>query len=331
MNKADLRIVYMGTPEFAVESLRRLVEGGYNVVGVITMPDKPAGRGHKLQASPVKQYAQACNLPLLQPERLKDEVFLDALRSWHADLQIVVAFRMLPEVVWSMPRWGTFNLHASLLPQYRGAAPINRAIINGETETGVTTFFLQQEIDTGNVIRQVRTPIADTDNAGTLHDRLMLLGAQAVVDTVADILADNIRPVPQAALPAAEPLRTAPKIFKEDCRVDWHQPAAAIHNFVRGLAPYPAAWTELTLPDGEIVPAKLFETRPLPAERSSAPSAEPAPFPSAETLPPAGTVRTDGKSYLHIVATDGFVDILSLQLPGKKRMATGEWLRGMRF
>ncbi|MDR0896156.1 MAG: methionyl-tRNA formyltransferase [Prevotellaceae bacterium] len=316
MKKEDLRIVYMGTPEFAVESLRCLVDGGYNVVGVITMPDKPAGRGHKLQTSPVKQYAQTHHLPLLQPERLKDETFIDALRGWHADLQIVVAFRMLPEVVWNMPRWGTFNLHASLLPQYRGAAPINWAVINGDTETGVTTFFLQHEIDMGNIIRQVRIPIAETDNAGVVHDKLMFLGGQVVTATVDDILADCIHPVSQDAITPSEPLRPAPKIFKETCRIDWHQPIAAIYNFVRGLAPHPAAWTELTLPDGETVQVKLFETKKIFAD---------------QPLPPAGAVQTDGKSYLRIAAADGFVEVLSLQLPGKKQMKTAEWLRGTRF
>jgi methionyl-tRNA formyltransferase len=302
----------MGTPDFAVEPLRRLVEGGYNVVGVITMPDKPAGRGHKLQASPVKQYAQAHALPLLQPERLKEESFLAALRALRADLQIVVAFRMLPEVVWAMPRLGTFNLHASLLPQYRGAAPINWALINGETETGVTSFFLQHDIDTGHVIRQVRTPITDTDDAGTLHDRLMLLGAQTVVDTVDDILADDIRPVAQEDLPVAAPLRPAPKIFKETCHIDWNQPAADIRNFIRGLSPYPTAWTEFTLPNGEKVPVKLFEAKVIL---------------SGDSAP--GTIQTDGKSYLRIAASDGFIEVRSLQLPGKKRMKTDEWLRGL--
>ena len=206
MKKEDLRIVYMGTPEFAVESLRCLVEGGYNVVGVITMPDKPAGRGHRLQPSPVKQYAQERGLPLLQPEKLKNEDFLEALRAWQADLQIVVAFRMLPQVVWAMPRLGTFNLHASLLPQYRGAAPINWAVINGETETGLTTFFLRQEIDTGEVIRQVRVPIADTDDVGAVHDRLMLLGGQLVTDTVDDILAGRVTPIPQEQMPTDTPV-----------------------------------------------------------------------------------------------------------------------------
>ena len=295
MKKEDLRIVYMGTPDFAVESLRCLVEGGYNVVGVITMPDKPAGRGHRLQQSPVKQYALAHGLPLLQPEKLKDEAFLAQLRAWRADLQVVVAFRMLPEVVWAMPRLGTFNLHASLLPQYRGAAPINWAVINGDTETGVTTFFLKHEIDTGEVIRQERVPIADTDDAGTVHDRLMQLGGRVVVETV-------------DAIPA-------PKIFKDTCRIDWDRPLKQVYDFVRGLAPYPAAWTELHQPGQEPVVLKVFEAEKLPGAHGL----------------PVGTVLTDGKTYLRVAVRDGLLGIRSLQLPGKKRLHVDELLRGFRM
>lgn len=312
MKKEDLRIVYMGTPEFAVEPLRCLVEGGYHIVGVITMPDKPAGRGHKLQQSPVKQYALEHGLPLLQPERLKDETFLQQLRAWQADLQIVVAFRMLPEVVWAMPRLGTFNLHASLLPQYRGAAPINWAVINGDTETGVTTFFLKREIDTGEVIRQERVPIADADDAGTVHDRLMLLGGRVVMQTVDDILADAVRPIPQEQMAAAGPLRPAPKIFKETCRIDWNRPVKQVYDFVRGLAPYPAAWTELHQPGREPVVLKVFETEKLPGSHAC----------------PVGTVQTDGKTCLRVAVADGWVGIRALQLPGKKRLRTEELLRG---
>ena len=315
MEKEALRIVYMGTPEFAVESLRRLVEGGYNVVGVITMPDKPAGRGHKLQFSPVKQYALEHNLPLLQPEKLKDETFLEALRAWKADLQIVVAFRMLPEVVWNMPRLGTFNLHASLLPQYRGAAPINWAVINGDTETGITTFFLKHEIDTGEVIQQVRIPIADTDDAGTVHDKLMLLGGQLVTETVDAILNGTVKTIPQEQMAGEVELRPAPKIFKETCRIDWHQPVKRIYDFVRGLAPYPAAWTELTQPDGTTIVLKIFETEKILQSHDQTP----------------GTIRTDGKSFLHMAAKDGWVGIRSLQLPGKKRLKVDELLRGFRM
>ena len=315
MKKEDLRIVYMGTPEFAVESLRCLVEGGYNVVGVITMPDKPAGRGHRLQPSPVKQYAQERGLPLLQPEKLKNEDFLEALRAWQADLQIVVAFRMLPQVVWAMPRLGTFNLHASLLPQYRGAAPINWAVINGETETGLTTFFLRQEIDTGEVIRQVRVPIADTDDVGAVHDRLMLQGGQLVTDTVDDILAGRVTPIPQEQMPTDTPLRPAPKIFKDTCRIDWNRPAKQVYDFIRGLSPYPAAWTELQQPGQPPVVLKIFESEKLPQPHSLTP----------------GMVQTDGKTYLRVAVADGFVGIRSLQLPGKRRLSVEELLRGFRL
>ena len=315
MNKEDLRIVYMGTPDFAVEALRCLVEGGYNVVGVITMPDKPAGRGHKLQQSPVKQYALAHGLPLLQPEKLKDEAFLAQLRAWNADLQIVVAFRMLPEVVWAMPRLGTFNLHASLLPQYRGAAPINWAVINGDTETGVTTFFLKHEIDTGEVIRQERVPIADTDDAGTVHDRLMLLGGRVVTETVDAILAGTAASIPQEQMAASGSLRPAPKIFKDTCRIDWSRSVKQVYDFVRGLSPYPAAWTELHQPGQEPVVLKVFETEKLPGHHDQ----------------PVGAVMTDGKTYLRVAAADGWVGIRSLQLPGKKRLHVDELLRGFRL
>lgn len=308
MTKQDLRIVFMGTPEFAVASLDALVGGGYNVVGVVTMPDKPAGRGYKMQFSAVKEYALAHNLPLLQPEKLKNEEFLDALRALHADLQIVVAFRMLPEVVWAMPPLGTFNLHGSLLPQYRGAAPINWAIINGEQETGVTTFFLQQEIDTGDLILQKRTPITDGDNAGTIHDRLMSIGAAAVVETVDCIIAGNAPKTPQ---PQGVTLKSAPKIFKETCRVDWKQSCHQIFNFVRGLSPYPAAWSVLHT-DDKTIDIKLFEVTREPA---------------AHTLQ-AGQVVCDGKNFLKVAVADGFVKIESLQPAGKKRMSAADWLRG---
>lgn len=311
MDKSELKIVYMGTPDFAVEPLRCLVEGGYNVVGVITMPDKPAGRGHKIQYSPVKQYALEHNLPLLQPEKLKDEAFIEALRAWKADLQIVVAFRMLPEVVWTMPPLGTFNLHASLLPQYRGAAPINWAVINGDTETGITTFFLKHEIDTGEVIQQVRIPIADTDDVGIVHDKLMILGGKLVVETVDAILAGTVHSVPQQTL-ITEELRPAPKIFKDTCRIRWDQPVKRVYDFVRGLSPYPAAWTELRKPDGSVETLKIFQT---------------AKIEQAHQLP-TGTIRTDGKTYLRVAVLGGFIDVLSLQLPGKKRLPVAELLRG---
>ena len=325
MKKEDLRIVYMGTPDFAVEALHQLVEGGYNVVGVITMPDKPAGRGHKIQYSPVKQYALEQNLPLLQPEKLKDEAFVQALREWKADLQIVVAFRMLPEVVWSMPRLGTFNLHASLLPQYRGAAPINWAVINGDTETGITTFFLKHEIDTGEVIQQVRVPIADTDNVEIVHDKLMMLGGKLVVETVDAILNGVVKPVPQEEMAVVGELRPAPKIFKETCRIDWNQPVKKVYDFIRGLSPYPAAWSELVSPEGEVVVVKIFETEKYIRNEGKRCRN------SRGCFCKVGSIETDGKKYIKVAVPGGFVSVLSLQLPGKKRLKTDELLRGFRL
>ena len=317
VEKKNLRIVYMGTPDFAVEALRCLVEGGYNVVGVITMPDKPAGRGHKLQFSPVKQYALEHNLPLLQPEKLKDEAFVEALRAWKADLQIVVAFRMLPEVVWNMPRLGTFNLHASLLPQYRGAAPINWAVINGETETGITTFFLKHEIDTGEVIQQVRIPIADTDNVGVVHDKLMELGGRLVVETVDHILTDTIRPIPQEEMAVKGPLHPAPKIFKETCKMDWQgRPLKPLYDFVRGLSPYPAAWSEMKdEATGKVYTLKIYETEKEPCVCHE----------------PAGKVVSDGKTYLKVAVDGGYLRLKEIQLTGKKRMRIEDFLRGFRM
>lgn len=305
----------MGTPDFAVESLRCLVEGGYNVVGVITMPDKPAGRGHKVQFSPVKQYALEQGLPLLQPERLKDESFIEALRAWQADLQIVVAFRMLPQVVWDMPRLGTFNLHASLLPQYRGAAPINWAVMNGDTETGITTFFLQHEIDTGEVIQQVKVPIAETDNVGIVHDKLMMLGGKLVVETVDAILNGSVKSIPQEEMAVVGELKPAPKIFKETCRIDWTRSAKHVYDFIRGLSPYPAAWTELHQPEGDVLTLKVFESERIEKTHNN----------------PVGAIDTDGKNYLHVAVSDGWIAIKSLQLPGKKRLKTDELLRGFKI
>lgn len=315
MDKKDLRIVYMGTPEFAVESLKRLVEGGYNIVGVITMPDKPMGRhGSVLQPSPVKQYAVSQGLKVLQPEKLKNEEFVAELRSLNADLQIVVAFRMLPEVVWNMPRLGTFNLHASLLPQYRGAAPINWAVINGDTETGITTFFLKHEIDTGEIIDQVRVPIADTDNVEVVYERLMHLGGDLVLKTVDAILEGSVKTIPQEELAQVGELRPAPKIFKETCRIDWTIGVKRIYDFVRGLSPYPAAWTELYQEGTDPVMLKIFETEKLFCEHSLA----------------SGTIVTDCKTYFKIASSDGYVNVLSLQLAGKKRMEINDFLRGYR-
>ena len=317
MTKESLRIVYMGTPDFAVESLRCLVEGGYNVVGVVTGPDKAVGRhGSVLQPTPVKQYAVEHGLRVLQPEKLKDEAFIEELRSLQADLQIVVAFRMLPEVVWAMPPLGTFNLHASLLPQYRGAAPINWAVINGDTETGVTTFFLKHEIDTGAVIRQVRVPISDTDCVGDVHDRLMLLGGQVVCDTVDAIIDGSAEATPQEQMLPDEELRPAPKIFKDTCRIEWQRPAKQVYDFIRGLSPYPAAWTTLVTPDNEEIVLKIYEAEKLDCAAKSY---------------PCGTIDTDGKSYLHVYAADGGLSIRVLQLAGKKRMGVEDFLRGSRL
>ncbi len=315
MKKEDLRIIFMGTPEFAVASLKALVEGEYNVVAVITMPDKPAGRGHKLQMSAVKEYALEVGLPIMQPERLKDETFIEELRSYKADLQIVVAFRMLPEVVWNMPPQGTFNLHASLLPQYRGAAPINWAVINGDTETGVTSFFLQHEIDTGNVIIQEKTAIGPNDNAGIVHDKLMLMGASHVTRTVDMICTGEVSSIPQNEMNAGE-LRPAPKIFKETCRINFEQTAAQVHNFVRGLAPYPGAWCEVSLTNDEnLQVVKIFRAEPISEAHKHI----------------AGQVFIDKKNYLRISTSDGYLNVLELQLPGKKRMEAKDVLNGIKL
>lgn len=317
MEKKDLRIVFLGTPEFAVESLRRILDEGYNVVGVVTMPDKIAGRGHKLIHSAVKDFALSRGLHIMQPEKLKDEAFVEELRSLHADLFVVIAFRMLPEVVWGMPPLGTFNLHASLLPRYRGAAPINRAVMNGDTETGVTTFFLQQGMDTGDILRQERIAIGPDEDAGSVHDRLMMLGADLTLDTIRHIVAGDLRPVPQDELLKHEPATPAPKIFKETCRIDWTLTAAALHNHVRGLAPYPAAWTVLRDSEGNETELQVFAVRVLSGETSSQ---------------PAGTllVRADGR--MAVATADGLVlEILELRAAGRKRMPAADYLRGARL
>ena len=313
MEKKDLKIVFFGTPDFAVESLKRLVEGGYNVVGVVTMPDKPAGRGHHLLQSDVKKYAVEKGLHLMQPVKLKDEEFVNELRSLNADLFIVIAFRMLPEVVWAMPRLGTFNLHASLLPKYRGAAPINWAVMNGETETGVTTFFLKHEIDTGDVIQQKSLPIGRKDNVETIHDGLMMMGAGMVIETVDAIIAGTVKPIPQSEmLTAGENPTPAPKIFKDTCRIDWNWCAEKVYNHVRGLSPYPAAWTEIVDAEGKVYAVKIFETGEPEA-------------PSANLVP--GNLTTDGKR-LWVACADAKIEILSLQMAGKRRMPTADFLRG---
>ena len=313
MNRQDFRIVFMGTPDFAVGSLRALVEGGYNVVAVVTMPDKPVGRHQsELSQSAVKQYAVAHNIPVLQPEKLKNPDFLEELRSYRADLQVIVAFRMLPEAVWDMPPHGTFNLHASLLPQYRGAAPINWAIINGDTETGVTTFLLDHEIDTGRIIHQARTPITEEDNVETVHDRLRDIGAGVVTQTVDDIIAGNIRPIDQDTLTADTEIRHAPKIFKDTCRLAFDLPVKCAFDFVRGMSPYPAAWTELVEENGKRTMLKIYATTREETTVAEAP----------------GTVLTDGKTYFKIAFPDGYLALTQLQLAGKKRMTVSDFLRG---
>lgn len=315
MEKKDLRIIYMGTPDFAVESLRCLVEGGYNVVGVITMPDKPMGRhGSILQASPVKKYALSQGLKVLQPEKLKDENFITELKTLQTDLQIVVAFRMLPEIVWNMPPMGTFNLHASLLPQYRGAAPINWAIINGEKETGITTFFLKQDIDTGEIIDQVHIPIGEADNVEIIHDKLMMLGGELVIKTVDAILAGTVKAIPQEHIINAADLKPAPKIYKETCRIDWTHSVESIYNLIRGLSPYPAAWTEIKVGDGEWCSLKIYE-----AEKVT----------NSQSLEP-GTLFIENNKALLIAAKDGCLRITDLQLAGKKRMKTTVFLNGFK-
>jgi methionyl-tRNA formyltransferase len=303
-----MKIVFMGTPDFAVASLAKLVDDGCDVVAVITAPDKPSGRGLQMNETPVKKYAVSKNIPVLQPEKLKNPEFLEQLRSYEADLQIVVAFRMLPEVVWNMPKIGTFNLHGSLLPQYRGAAPINWAVINGDTETGVTTFFIQQEIDTGNIIFAEKEPILPTDNAGKVHDKLMEIGANLVLKTVRAIEAGNYPQIPQEM---NVELKAAPKIFKETCQINWNQSAEKVHNFVRGLSPYPAAWTILAEKNCKIYQSEIGD------------------FANDDSV--IGTFKTDGKTFLVFRCTDKWLNIKELQLEGKKRMSIEEFLRGFRF
>jgi len=317
MTKETLRIVYMGTPEFAVEPLKALVGNGFQVVGVVTMPDKPSGRGMKLQASPVRQYALEHHLPVLQPEKLKDPLFLEELRQLKADLQIVVAFRMLPEVVWSMPKMGTFNLHASLLPHYRGAAPIHWAVINGEQETGVTTFFLQQAIDTGDILLQEKLPIEPNECTGSVHDRLMILGARLVVSTVEALLDGSVKARPQHLSAANQhDLKLAPKLFKDNTRIDWSRDGSSLYNFIRGLSPFPTAWSEL-LPvkksDGaEAIGVKIFEADFEPAQHQLVP----------------GSVVSDGKKTLKVSVGNGFISLEKFQLAGRRLLTREEFLRG---
>ena len=310
MTKEDLRIVFMGTPEFAVETLKALVENNYQVVAVVTQPDKPVGRhGSVLQPSAVKQYSMEHGLPVLQPEKMKDPAFIEQLRSYQANLQVVVAFRMLPEVVWGMPEYGTFNVHAALLPQYRGAAPINWAVINGETETGVTTFFLDHDIDTGRIIMQLPFPIPDDADVEYVYDGLMHLGARICLQTLERIIDTDGHP----ATSLQEECSTfAPKIFKETCEIDWAQPAKKVYDFVRGLSPYPGAWTTLMSPDGKKTVLKIFKTLKTGQKASK-----------------AGDIVVDGK-HVYITTADEKLELLELQLEGKKRMQAADFLNGMR-
>ena len=370
MTKEELRIVFFGTPDFAVESLRRLVEGGYNIVGVVTMPDKIAGRGHRLIQSAVKQYAVEQGLHVMQPERLKDEAFVTELRSLNAQLHIVIAFRMLPEVVWAMPPLGTFNLHASLLPKYRGAAPINWAVMNGDKVTGVTTFFLKHEIDTGDVIQQQSIEIGRTDNVEAIHDRLMMLGAGMVIDTVDAIIAGTVKPIPQEQmLTAGEQPTPAPKIFTETCRIDWNRPAEQLYNHIRGLSPYPAAWSEIADAQGNIHHVKIFATsEPIAYDEMVTEANFPSKIEGAggsiisnktggsiisnktggsmisheagESMisheagesvkcpqPAPGAITASGNRMV-VACGDGALEILSLQLSGKRRMPAPDFMRG---
>ncbi len=370
MTKEELRIVFFGTPDFAVESLRRLVEGGYNIVGVVTMPDKIAGRGHRLIQSAVKQYAVEQGLHVMQPERLKDEAFVTELRSLNAQLHIVIAFRMLPEVVWAMPPLGTFNLHASLLPKYRGAAPINWAVMNGDKVTGVTTFFLKHEIDTGDVIQQQSIEIGRTDNVEAIHDRLMMLGAGMVIDTVDAIIAGTVKPIPQEQmLTAGEQPTPAPKIFTETCRIDWNRPAEQLYNHIRGLSPYPAAWSEIADAQGNIHHVKIFATsEPIAYDEMLTKKNSPSKIEGAggsmisnktvgsmisykdggsmisnkdggsmisheagESVkcpqPAPGAITASGNRMV-VACGDGALEILSLQLSGKRRMPAADFMRG---
>jgi len=306
-------IVFYGTPVFALESLKAIVEGGYRVAAVVTAPGKPAGRGMKLRVSPVGQYALEQGLRLLQPEKLSDPAFIEELRSLTPDLQVVVAFRMMPRVIWDMPEKGTFNLHASLLPQYRGAAPINWAVINGEAETGLTTFFLRDKVDTGDIIFREAMEIGPDETAGELHDRLMVKGAKLVVKTIQAVLAGNVETTDQSQLTAGDsPLKPAPKIYTETCRIDWSMPSAHIYNKIRGLNPVPAAFTEIRFNDGTNVQVKIFRAGIEKPGSSSVP----------------GTLLTDGRSFLKIAASDGDICIYELQPAGRKPMKTGDFLRG---
>lgn len=312
--KRELRIIYMGTPEFAVEPLRAIIRAGYNVLAVITAPDKPAGRGQKIHLSPVKEFAFKNGLKILQPVSLKNPDFIEELRSLNANLQVVVAFRMLPEIVWQMPESGTLNLHASLLPQYRGAAPINHAIINGETETGLTTFFIEKEIDTGNIILSRKLPILPSDDAGALHDKLMVAGGDVMLETLKLIETGNVKAQSQTGTYTENLiLNPAPKIFKADCKINWNLPCIKIHNLVRGLSPFPGAFSNLVTDNEVLKQVKIFKTS----------------FHQSETKALPGSIITDNKNTFGVVAVDGIIQIEELQMEGKKRMNIAEFLRGI--
>lgn len=317
-NKKIMKIVYFGTPEIASSQLEAIISAGYEVAAVVTVPDKPAGRGKKIQSSHVKETALKYGLPIMQPVSLKSPEFIEELSSLNADMFVVVAFRMLPEVIWSMPRLGTFNLHASLLPQYRGAAPINHAIINGEKETGLTTFLLDKEIDTGEIILQEKVVIEEKETAGTLHDKLMILGNKVVVDTIKMIEEGRLHSQSQESIIQRDniQLKPAPKIFKEDCKIDWTKDAKSVYNFIRGLSPYPAAHTQLVSENGETIDLKIFDV-----------SLEDRPSDTYEMK----QVITDGKSYLKVVLKDFYISINYLQQAGKKAMPVADFLRGARL
>jgi methionyl-tRNA formyltransferase len=315
MTGKELRIVFMGTPDFAVASLRTLVEKGYNIVGVVTAPDKPAGRGKKITRSAVKDYAVSMGLKVLQPEKMKDPVFLNELQELNPDVQVVVAFRMLPEVVWRMPRLGSFNLHGSLLPNYRGAAPLNWAIINGETKTGVTTFMIDNQIDTGKILFQSEIPLGENDTVGDIHDKLMETGANLVIDTLEALARGDIKPVSQSELAVTDEIKTAPKIFKEDCKIDWTKKVEEVRNLIRGLSPFPAAWANLVNSGtGRTLLCKIYFAQPVIAEETARP----------------GTIDTDDDSYLNVACADGWLEITDIQISGKRRMKTSDFLRGFR-
>ena len=311
----NIRIAYFGTPEFAASQLEAILKAGYEVAVVVTMPDKPAGRGRQIQYSDVKKTALEHGLPLLQPEKLKDPSFLEQLASFQANLFVVVAFRMLPAVVWQMPELGTFNLHASLLPQYRGAAPINFAIINGETETGLTTFFLNEEIDMGAVIMREKVGIRPDETAGELHDELMVLGNKLVVETIKKVAHGTVEPLPQEQLAEGQTLKPAPKISKEFCNIDWNQDRLTIYNHIRGLSPYPAAHTQLISEMGERIEMKVFSSE----------------MEACHPDMPVGSVVTDNKKFLKIAIKDGFIHLTQVQQAGKKAMPIADFLRGTRL